>query len=166
MSWVACSRACRATLVCFLLGALACAGREAPSSADARSCSDHGAIRPNNSSWLCSGGCSTCSCDNGEILSTAPACGDGGLAQEAAAGDESDAGAMPEYDGSCSIIDQRCVDLQPQIQCSNGQWLDFGQSCTELCRDANCAYVCNPPCDAGSVCFPFTPNNMCVYPMR
>jgi hypothetical protein len=44
--------------------------------------------------------------------------------------------------------------------------LAFSRRCSELCCDANCAYICNPPCDAGTVCLPYTTNNMCVYPMR
>jgi hypothetical protein len=116
MSWAACSRA---TSVCFLLGALACGGRE-KESADASSCGDNGVTRSNASSWVCGDECSRCSCDNGQILRTALTCADAGLTEEAGFDDEPDTGAMFDDDGSCSIVDQRCVDLQPSFNAQMG----------------------------------------------
>jgi len=56
-----------------LLAIAACGGRTGGASRGA-SCNDNGPVHANGTSWTCSDGCNTCSCENGEIASTLVAC--------------------------------------------------------------------------------------------
>lgn len=84
-----------------LLAIAACGGRTSGTSPGA-SCNDKGTVHANGTSWTCSDGCNSCSCENGQIGSTLVGCSlagpDGGSCTIRAS----------DYDQSCAA-DSDCV---------------------------------------------------------
>jgi hypothetical protein len=154
---------------------LGCGGRES-GTRPATGCDDNGAIHPNGTSWLCSDGCNTCSCSNGQLASTLVACKscgpEGGAAEagpdangtcrivEPSAYDQSDAGTFACGDAACSAtevciypLDECTLRIQPRTDagiCPSGTFLfaDYG----ECLGSPNCLRGFSPLCGAPSQC--------------
>jgi hypothetical protein len=146
----------------------ACGGRglENPPPGDGGgpgSCNDRGTVHANGTSWACSGGCSTCSCEDGVIASTSIGCepppppqpcvvfdGDGGTATYASG----QSWTNGPCDGQCTCNDGAviCADVAC-VMCFDSN-LSHPVGSTWLCSDGcgTCTCLSNGEISRTSIC--------------
>jgi hypothetical protein len=160
----------------FLVALAACGGRA--TSAPAPRCNDHGISHANGTVWVCSDGCNTCGCENGQISSTLVACVTGFEAGTADAEGGSQAMA-PELDGQVEAVAEAggeatsptsdggpdanlcaqpppgCARARNPATCEPGFVCDPTQGCTASdCEcDPNAGWGCTADC-GGGICVP------------
>jgi len=125
-------------------------GSGTPGTMPPGSCIDNGVIHANGSTWGCSDGCNTCSCDNGATASTLVACAEAGAADASPAND-----AVPDAN-LCSQPPAGCARAFNGSPCRTGFICDPTQGCTPsdcFACDPQHGWMCSADC-GGGLCVP------------
>jgi hypothetical protein len=104
------------------------------------SCNDNGAIHPSGTTWKCSDGCNSCSCDNGMTSTTTIFCG------AVDAGGDGGADASKDTGADALTESGTCVEV-PTLD-ANDLSCDSDEDCTSVWSgticSCGCSYICGP----------------------
>jgi len=106
------------------------------------SCNDNGVIHASGTTWKCSDGCNTCSCDNGMTATTLIFCG------AVDAGGDGDADAAEATGVDASMEAGTCVEA-PTLGPSDLS-CDSDQDCATVWTGTSCSCGCNCPTAPGN----------------